>query len=525
MYPSSSTIPNYNSHLRYTPFDSQNTLPPQPRFGHVTHRYYYSLLTFTICRSLHIFNYETFTTIPYFVAYTALGFDSNSWVSTCPSDMHIHCPLATIHDQHTTSVCNTHITTSCTHLRFGGEIKPILFIHPFDDIPLCISKVPGDGSCQFYALTHCTTKDPHNLRIDIVRELLSNRDYYLPYITTNQDYTKVANSYLMKKKWGDQLTLAAAATVLETNIHVFTKKMKPIRFQPYLKPNCLTHTCIFYNGLNHYDALVPYAEPVITTPTTYPPPKSTQPSDNPHNSMMCDTIQIRNEPNTKHNLRIATLNICSLTGHLDYVCNLPFDIIFLQEVLVRLVDRRGIEIQLKTLGWNITWSHHVNDREVKTSTKNHYYCAQNQTLAIMARNPTNFITNPKCFTPDFDKLTTLGHAMYCFIPVEDGHSFIHLINYYGITGSRTNQQCKTKNNIYISHLFEFAAGLDTESAIIIAGDFNDDVFDNSTINGATETRIWAQPRQLFAEQNPENLKPTYSKHGSWNTTKDEIPST
>ena len=121
-----------------------------------------------------------------------------------------------------------------------------------------------------FALTHGTTKDPHNLRTDIVKELLSNREFYQPYVTTNLDYTKVANSYLLKKTWGDQLTLAAAATVLETNIHVLTKKQKPSRFSPYLKPNCPTHTCIFYNGINHYDALVTHVEPLKPPPLLIP---------------------------------------------------------------------------------------------------------------------------------------------------------------------------------------------------------------------------------------------------------------
>ena len=73
-------------------------------------------------------------------------------------------------------------------------------------------------------------------------------------------------------------------------------------------------------------------------------------------------------------------------------------------------------------------------------------------------------------------------------------------------------------------LFTFASTLDTNSAIVVAGDFNDDVFSNLVINNAVATRMWTQPRQTLSEHNPDNLKPTYSKHGDWNTTHDEAPS-
>ena len=34
--------------------------------------------------------------------------------------------------------------------------------------------------------------------------------------------------------------------------------------------------------------------------------------------------------------------------------------------------------------------------------------------------------------------------MYCLIPGEDGNTFIHLINYYGITGARSNNHQKKR---------------------------------------------------------------------------------
>ena len=160
--------------------------------------------------------------------------------------------------------------------------------------------------------------------------------------------------------------------------------------------------------------------------------------------------------------------------------------------------------------------------ELKTNNRRKFYCAQNQTVAIMARTPTNFITNSDCLTKEMNGLTKLGYVMYCMIPVEDGHTFDHLINYYIL--SAMQHAPEKQNNMRINSIFEFSATIDTNSAIILAGDFNDDVFHNQIINDATETRMWVQPRLTLTEHNPKNLLPTYSKHGNWDDVNNEAPS-
>ena len=114
--------------------------------------------------------------------------------------------------------------------------------------------------------------------------------------------------------------------------------------------------------------------------------------------------------------------------------------------------------------------------------------------------------------------------MHAVVPIEEGRTFLHVINFYGQTGARSSKALKTKNNSWIETIFELTATIGHDAAIIIGGDFNDDIFLNPIINNAIESRIWTHPRLTYSDSKPCNQLPTYSKHGEWDNPDKEKPS-
>ena len=117
------------------------------------------------------------------------------------------------------------------------------FKHPITNNELCIAKVPGDGSCQFHALTYKTELSSISLRKQVAAHIKHNpavKEYI--YNDSIENYTK---HMLLSTTWGDQNTLAAAADVLNSYIHVFSKTTNTQLFSPS-HPNSDTLTvCVF----------------------------------------------------------------------------------------------------------------------------------------------------------------------------------------------------------------------------------------------------------------------------------------
>ena len=122
------------------------------------------------------------------------------------------------------------------------------------------------------------------------------------------------------------------------------------------------------------------------------------------------------------------------------------------------------------------------------------------------------------------QLYNRGNVMRAVVPIEEGKTFLHLINFYGQTGARKSQMLRTKNSSWLNTILELTATIGHNAAITVGGGFNDDIFSNPIINNAIESRIWTHPRLTYSETKPSNLLPTYSKHGEWDNPEKEKPS-
>ena len=107
----------------------------------------------------------------------------------------------------------------------------------------------------------------------------------------------------------------------------------------------------------------------------------------------------------------------------------------------------------------------------------------------MTKDPTGIIRTDERFTPEFTQLYNRGHVMHAVVPIEDGRTFLHVINFYGQTGARNFKALKAKRHSWIESIFEVTATIGHDAAIILGGDFNDDIFLNPIINNAIESRI------------------------------------
>ena len=98
------------------------------------------------------------------------------------------------------------------HLKQNNTI----FRHPSSNDILTIFKVPGDGSCQFHALTHNTNLPSKHLRLKVVEHIKLHANRYKDYLI-NDTIDNYTHNMLLTSTWGDQITLAAAADVLNTH--------------------------------------------------------------------------------------------------------------------------------------------------------------------------------------------------------------------------------------------------------------------------------------------------------------------
>ncbi|XP_019427335.1 PREDICTED: OTU domain-containing protein DDB_G0284757-like [Lupinus angustifolius] len=122
---------------------------------------------------------------------------------------------------------------------------------------LCEVKVPGDGNCQFSALSqqiYGSTKHHMRVRDKIMKHLRHQKPLYESYVTT--DYKIYCKRMKRCGEWGDHVTLQAAADKYEAKICVLTSSTNNsvIEIMPQQQtPNhefWLSFSGIHYNSLH-----------------------------------------------------------------------------------------------------------------------------------------------------------------------------------------------------------------------------------------------------------------------------------
>ncbi len=149
--------------------------------------------------------------------------------------------------------------------------KGILSFEDFDEL-FEIIPVNGDGNCLFYSIEILNSKFTYSQLRDKVC------DYYKmfrPSFRYKVDSLKYQLSFLMKydnkendgtfhrenickdHEWASVMDIIAIALILENNIILMNKNLDGYSIQPYILGPKFKTIFIKYNGINHFEALLP----------------------------------------------------------------------------------------------------------------------------------------------------------------------------------------------------------------------------------------------------------------------------
>lgn len=144
--------------------------------------------------------------------------------------------------------------------RFNGIIRQIFTIN---NIHYRIEPVPGDGNCMLYAILLAVNNSysVEYIRILIGNYMLENRSNFIEYYVASDHDDKSFEEYvdLIKttNEWCDNMCLIAIQYILNRPIHVFQDNNGELSETNNVTiDNNNTPIFIFYNGENHYDAII-----------------------------------------------------------------------------------------------------------------------------------------------------------------------------------------------------------------------------------------------------------------------------
>ena len=86
----------------------------------------------------------------------------------------------------------------------------------------------------------------------------------------------------------------------------------------------------------------------------------------------------------------------------------------------------------------------------------------------MSKDPTGLIRTDERFTPEFTQLDNRGHAMHAVVRIEEGKTFLHVINFYGQTGARNSKALKSKSNSWLETILTLLPRLATTQPLLLA---------------------------------------------------------
>ncbi|CAA7403349.1 unnamed protein product [Spirodela intermedia] len=129
-------------------------------------------------------------------------------------------------------------------------------------------KVPGDGNCQFRAISDQFYRTPEHhkfVRLQIINQLRSHPEFYEGYVPMN--YGEYLKKLSRTGEWGDHVTLQAAADTYGVKIFVITsfKDTCYIEILPSAQKSKRV-ICLSFWAEVHYNSIYPKGElPALET--------------------------------------------------------------------------------------------------------------------------------------------------------------------------------------------------------------------------------------------------------------------
>ena len=209
------------------------------------------------------------------------------------------------------------------------------------------------------------------------------------------------------------------------------------------------------------------------------------------------------------NVKITTLNICSLNKHIHQILEWDTDVIMLQETGCIQRDKPALEQAARDNGWYILWGGMARENTLISKKGNKYQRAASGGLAVILRNQvkatnSDFDKNDKAHK--FQEQSRIQRIMIQLTPEKN----LYLYNMYGITGARTESICTKNNEFILQAVMEDFAAISPEHAIL-CGDLNTTTNKSQILTTLTETGFIVDTAKQFAEAQGNTPGNTYWK--------------
>eukprot|EP00439_Symbiodinium_sp_Y106_P025616 s5838_g3.t1 len=370
------------------------------------------------------------------------------------------------------------------------------------------SHVPGDGSCQFHAISTQSRFNHIELRRQALAYIRSHASEFADFITGDS-----MESYLShmarRHTWGDHITLRALAMCLNQPIHVAN------RHGVTVVPTDAAHVdaspiWVAYNGV-HYDAALPVQiQPALVAPHVPAEPlHHSRPSANCNFAQAppsCPGLPLDSSASASPSVSpfgasgrtfprplpfaIASCNITSLKKNASLLEGFP-DVIALQETRHTSLSPGALLSKLRLLGYSAIFGSPVVQRAPsRTGQARTIFNGRpgGVALAFKSHVPAQIVPVGKCELRQ--RLWQTGRWLHCVIGYGSSGRAIHVIVVYGYTGTYSHStKSHSQNESFLSDVFlESSRRLDVPC--IVLGDFNRQPQDSHACHQACVQGDW-----------------------------------
>ncbi|KAJ9455519.1 hypothetical protein DIPPA_10929 [Diplonema papillatum] len=352
-----------------------------------------------------------------------------------------------------------------------------------------ITRVPGDGNCQFSAIAEgYGGVDAGDLRQRVVANIEANTARYWNAMV-GEELAPYTARMRLNGTYGDEVTLCAAAEVLQCSIWVINAERRDA-IQRWSTEGAERTVVVTYLP-QHYDSVhLPYtsiqkleqavenALPLTDLFIGRGRARQTESGDEdikaPVRAALPARTQKRRVDEAKagelsrpqsDDMVIVTINITSLdTEKLLVVALLKADIVVLQETRVTRVEKAFLSSYLAAYGWNVHWGDDVTMVEGKDGRRQR----RPGGVAVMTRQ---HLKAQRVAPKDESekRVVESTRVVHVAIALGDGKTALHVFSVYGHSGNGV--QVQREREVLLTEVLGIAAGLGQVPTLII-GDFN-----------------------------------------------------
>lgn len=133
-------------------------------------------------------------------------------------------------------------------------------------------KIPGDGNCLFSSIGYALNKSAEVVRQAVLRVMRMDVDFKQRFVDMcgEEEYAELINATSTSGIWGGDESICAACVAFRVQIMIHQPKGVQIVVDPPSDCEITQRINLWYNGINHYDALTSLSDREISVLATDP---------------------------------------------------------------------------------------------------------------------------------------------------------------------------------------------------------------------------------------------------------------